>query len=170
MSSKRRKVDKEQRVFNDEWRVKYFFTEINNVPHCLICYESVAVCKEYNIKRHYQTKHFSAYDKLVGQQREDKVSLLKSNLANQQSRMSKPTAETKNAARASFHVSYLLAKKLKPFSDGEFVKECMEILVEDICPEKTSQFANISLSRRTVVRRIHEMWENIFKHSSETHG
>lgn len=161
MYAKRRKVDKEQRVFNDEWRLKYFFTEINNVPHCLICYEHVAVCKEYNIKRHYQTKHFSTYDKLVGQRREDKVSLLKSKLENQQSVMAKPTADAKNAAWASFHVSYLLAKKLKPFSDGEFVKECMDALVQKICPEKTSQFANISLSRRTVVRRIQELSENI---------
>jgi hypothetical protein len=75
--------------------------------------------------------------------------------------MAKPTADTKNAARASFHVSYFLAKKLKSFSDGEFVKECMDILVENICPEKSSQFASISLSRRTVVRRIHEMSENV---------
>ena len=161
MYAKRRKVDKEQRVFKDEWRLKYFFIEINSVPHCLICYESVAVCKEYNIKRHYQTKHFSTHDKLIGQQREDKVNLLESKLVNQQSLMVKPTVDIVNAARASFHVSYLLAKKLKPFSDGEFVKECMDIVVENVCPEKRSQFANISLSRRTVVRRIHEMSENI---------
>ena len=86
--------------------------------------------------QYYQTKHFSTHDKLIGQQREDKVNLLKSKLANQQSLMVKPTVDTKNAARASFHVSNLLAKKLKPFSDGEFVKECMDIVVENICPEK----------------------------------
>ena len=75
--------------------------------------------------------------------------------------MAKPTAHTKNAARTSFHVSNLLANKLKPFSDGEFVKECMDILVENMCPEGSSQLANISLSRWTVVRRIHEMSKNI---------
>ena len=90
-----------------------------------------------------------------------KVSLLKSKLANQHSLMAKPTADTKNTARASFHDSNLLAKKSRPFSDGELVKECMDILVENISPEKSSQFANISLSRQTVVRRIHEMSENI---------
>ena len=63
--------------------------------------------------------------------------------------MAKPTVHIKNAAQASFHVSNLLAKKLKPFNDGEFVKECKDILVENICPEKSSQFVNISLSRRT---------------------
>ena len=73
MYAKRRKVDKEKVVFKDEWRLKYFFIEINSVPQCLICYQSVAVCKEYNIKRHYETKHFATHDKLIGQQREDKV-------------------------------------------------------------------------------------------------
>ena len=48
----------------------------------------------------------------------------------------------------------MLAKKLKPFSDGEFVKEFIDILVEKICPDISSQLASISLSRRTVVRRI----------------
>ena len=60
--AKRSKVDKEQRVFNDEWRLKYFFTEINHVAHWPIYYESVAVCKQYNIKQHYQRKHSSTSD------------------------------------------------------------------------------------------------------------
>ena len=55
---------------------------------------------------------------------------LRSKLANQQSLMVRPTAHAKNTARASFHVSNLLAKKLRPFSDCEFVKECMDILVD----------------------------------------
>ena len=97
------------------------------------------------------------YDKLIGRQLKDNVSLIKSKLANQHSLMAKPKADTKNAARGSFHVSNLLANKLQPFSDGEFVKECMNILVDKICPEKvhslpiyclvsavsSSQFANI---------------------------
>ena len=75
--------------------------------------------------------------------------------------MAKRAAHTQNKTQTSFHVSNLLAVKLKPFSDGQFVKECMDILVENICPVKSSQFTNIWLSRRTVVRHIHEMSENI---------
>ena len=47
----------------------------------------------------------------------------------------KPTVDTKNTAQVSFYVSNLLAK-LKPFSDGEFVKEYMDIVVENIYPKK----------------------------------
>ena len=61
------------------------------------------------------------------------MSQLKSKLANQQSLIAKRTAHTQNKARASFHVIDLHAKKLKPFSDGESVKDCMDILVELIC-------------------------------------
>ena len=78
----------------------------------------------------------NTYDKLIGRQQEDKVSLLKSKLSNQQSLMAKPTADTKNAAQACFHASNLLSKELKAFSDGKFMKECMDILVENICPEE----------------------------------
>ena len=64
------------------------------------------------------------------------MSLLKSKLANQQSYGETYTSH-KKAARASFLVSNVLAKKLRPFSDGELVKEFMDILVEKICPEKS---------------------------------
>ena len=70
--------------------------------------------------------------------------------------MAKSTAHRQNTARACFHVGNLLAQKFRPFSDDEFVKECMDILVENMCPEKSPQLANISLSRH-----IQEMSENI---------
>ena len=76
------------------------------------------------------------HDRLIGRQREDKVCLLRSKLEIQQSLMLKPTGHTQNAALAGFRDSNLLAKKLNPLSDGEFVKECMDILVDNICPEK----------------------------------
>ena len=57
MLAKRRKVDNECRSFNDEWTKKYFSILHFGKPTCLICNQSVAVNKEFNIKRHYETKH-----------------------------------------------------------------------------------------------------------------
>ena len=37
--------------------LKYFFTKVDNKAVCLLCGQSVAVLKEYNISRHYATKH-----------------------------------------------------------------------------------------------------------------
>ena len=49
---------------------------------------------------------------------------------------------------------------MKPFSDGEFVKDCLMEVVDVLIPEKRSLFSN-SLSRRTVTRRIEELAEDL---------
>ena len=52
-----RKIEDECRTFNTEWTYNYFFTNFGSKAVCLICQESVAVFMEYNLKRHFQTKH-----------------------------------------------------------------------------------------------------------------
>ena len=63
MTAKKRKVDSECRVFNEKWGEKYFFVKADNTASCLICSERIAVLKEYNLRRHYETKHQSKYSK-----------------------------------------------------------------------------------------------------------
>ena len=53
----KRKVDTENRGFQTRWESEYMFTEVAGKPVCLLCGESVAVLKEYNLRRHYETKH-----------------------------------------------------------------------------------------------------------------
>ena len=50
--SKKRKVDLECRNFNEAWTVKYLFTNIDKKAICLVCQETIAVFKEYNLNRH----------------------------------------------------------------------------------------------------------------------
>ena len=52
--SKRRKLESENRSFNESWTTDYFFVEHNGKPHCLLCGTIVSVFKEYNVKRHYE--------------------------------------------------------------------------------------------------------------------
>ena len=54
--SKKRKIEEEWRVFNEQWTERYFFTDVGVKAVCLICHETVAVFKEYNLKRYFQTK------------------------------------------------------------------------------------------------------------------
>lgn len=49
-------------------------------------------------------------------------------------------------------ITYNLDKS-KPFSD-EFVKQCLVDCVSVLYPDSRSKFETISLSRRTMVRRI----------------
>jgi hypothetical protein len=49
--TKKRKVDHECRVFNEQWTQKYFFVQNKDKAVCLICKDRVSVFKECNIKR-----------------------------------------------------------------------------------------------------------------------
>ena len=63
-AAKKQKIDEERRVFNSEWCSKYIV-----VPHKqgVVCQNMIQFMKEYNVKRHYTTKHFSQSDKILGQ-------------------------------------------------------------------------------------------------------
>lgn len=67
----------------------------------------------------------------------------------------------------SFKVSYLLAKKCKPFSDGEFVKEFFLEMSDSLFndfknkSEITAAIQDLQLSRNTVMRRIEKMSGNL---------
>ncbi|CAK1595820.1 unnamed protein product [Parnassius mnemosyne] len=73
----------------------------------------------------------------------------------------KQRTQLDNVVKASFILSSKLAKALKPFAEGEFIKECMLEVCGILCPEKKNEFEKISLLRRTVVRRIEMMANDI---------
>lgn len=156
MLSKNRKVDTECRVFQERWQEKYFFWEVRGKPICLICSQQVAVPKEYNIKRHYET-HAEKYDKYTGRLRTEKLNKLALSLRKQQSVFSKSRETHDAAVKASYIIASEIAAASKTFSEGEFVKTCMLKAAELVCPEKRQALANISLSRNTVAERIGEL-------------
>ena len=133
MLSKRRKVGVECRVFNEEWENKYFFMNHFGKPTCLICNVFVAVNKEFNIKRHYDTKH-SNFSKFVGQARKNKLARLKDSLKQQSSVFQKQKTDSKNNILVSYRVAQIIAKEKRAFT--EFAKKCMMAVVESICSEK----------------------------------
>lgn len=58
---KKRKIADEKRVFQEKWEDLYFVTEVHDTILCLICQQTIAVVKEYNIRRHYETMHKDKY-------------------------------------------------------------------------------------------------------------
>ena len=67
----------------------------------------------------------------------------------------------KKALRASLNISNMIAKKCKPFIEGEFIKNCMLNAVEIICPEYLDTFKKIKLSNDTISRRINSLALNV---------
>lgn len=154
--SKKRKVDTECRIFQEKWTSSYMFTEVNGKPVCLVCMRQVSVLKEYNIRRHYETQHGEKYNSLHGELRKQKVNEMLVGLRKQQSVFTQSREVSDAAVKASYVIASQVALASKPYSEGEFVKNCMLKAAEIVCPEKRQAFANISLTRNTVADRISE--------------
>lgn len=156
---KKRKVGSEFRKFQTLWESEYFLKEFKGKCVCLICTETVAVMKEYNV-RHYGTKH-QAYVSYTGAEREQKVKQMVAILQGQQQYFSHAQKVPEKATIASYEVAQLIARHGKPFSDRDLIKHCLVKVAEIMCPEKMQDFNNVSVSRNTVVRRIEDLSANI---------
>lgn len=123
----------------------------------MICNEAVAVMKEYNVHRHYETKHQS-YTLYTGAERTQKMA---ASLQVQQQSFFNATKLQKKATAASYEVAKLIAQHGKPFIDGEFIKQCLMKVTKAMCPEKVQDFDNVSLSRNTIAQRIEDLSANL---------
>lgn len=66
-----------------------------------------------------------------------------------------------SSVKTSFVISNKITRNSKPFSDGEFVKECLLDTAELICRQKKDAFENVPLSQHTVTRRIEDIASNL---------
>ncbi|XP_071059413.1 general transcription factor II-I repeat domain-containing protein 2B-like [Pseudochaenichthys georgianus] len=121
----------------------------------------MAVFKDYNVSRHYETKHAGKYKNLTDAERARTSEALLAKLQKQQGFFTKLHTSRDAATKTSFVISHKIAKNSKPFSEGEFVKECLVDSAALICPEKKAAFEQVPLSRRTVTRRIEEIAGNL---------
>ena len=156
-AKKQRKITEEFRTFQEKWTSLYLFIQVQHKPVCLVCHEPVSVMKEYNIKRHYETKHAEKFDSIQGQLRSDKVADLKKALQSQQLVLNRHNVESELSVKVSYIILKKIASKSKPFSEGEFIKECIESAAEVLCPAQKHLFSKVSLSGNTVARRIEDV-------------
>ncbi|XP_071053571.1 protein FAM200C-like [Onthophagus taurus] len=65
------------------------------------------------------------------------------------------------AVKVSYVLSHLIASKSKPFTEGEFISECLIKAAEELCPQQIKKFKSVSLRRNTVANRVDEIAENL---------
>ncbi|XP_023366110.1 general transcription factor II-I repeat domain-containing protein 2-like isoform X2 [Otolemur garnettii] len=65
------------------------------------------------------------------------------------------------AMKCSYVLSEKIAQASKPFTDGEFIKECLLSIAEIMCPEHRQVFANIRLTDDIVAQHDDNMAENL---------
>ena len=93
-------------------------------------------------------KHAARLNVYEGLCHKDKKAELKRILSFQQNFVQKVTTRADSIVKASFVIAYLIARKSKPFTDGKFIKQCMESVSDIICPAKRGIFLkSICLTR-----------------------
>ena len=103
---------------------------------CSICNQTVNVNKEYNIKRHYDSKHADGvYGKLKGRDRELKVKQLKEQLKSQRFMFQKMHTDNEKTVRCSLLIAQRIAQTMKSYFKGDFVKKCLTDVAEEMCPK-----------------------------------
>ena len=87
--------------------------------------------KEYNIKRHYCTKRPAKFDSIEGQLRFDEIEQFKKSLSMREEfhacEKNTMTELVRDVRELSFEISEVIAEKGKAYSDGEFIKNCLEL-------------------------------------------
>jgi hypothetical protein len=123
--------------FNKKWENKYFFINVNNKYVSLICNASVAVSKKCNVEWHFMTMHKDYISKCPDNSEiwRNKVEDLNRNLRLGQAIFSKPVNKTKAATIASYKIIEILAKKKKPFEDGNVIEECLVVVGDSLFNE-----------------------------------
>ncbi|XP_072380796.1 SCAN domain-containing protein 3-like [Diabrotica undecimpunctata] len=136
---------------------------------CLLCHASIAVGKKGNVERHFNSTHPKINTEYPANSsiRKEKVKQLKNQLVRQQSVLLQVSDKTKATTLASYKVSQVIAKKKKPFEDGEYIKECFveaaNCLFEGFKNkyEIMSAINSLQLSARTVTRLVENMSEDV---------
>ncbi|GLV33228.1 hypothetical protein CBL_08396 [Carabus blaptoides fortunei] len=131
---KKRKLINENRVFNKEWTESFaFIQDLDGRPTCHICHEKLANNKKSNLERHFSIKHTTFAKKYpAGDERKRAITELHANTNN----------------LASFAVSLEIAKRGKPFRDGDYIKDCFIKATEELFYdfENKEQIENIKLA------------------------
>lgn len=170
-TQRKRKVDSENRQFNSEWTDKYAFIAVNAKPVCLICNECIAVCKDFNLRRHFKTAHakFDTSFPPGSVARREKISALTSCYEQRRRILFQTSTDQERTTAASLRVAWILGKKKSPFTYSETVKECMLASIEEaVADEKTRKnvldiIKQIPLSDTTNMRRVECLASDVFE-------
>ena len=87
----------------------------------------------------------------------------KENFKNRQNLFVTKSCESLAMLQASYEIAFLLAKKHKPFSDGEeIIKPCIQKFVQSIGDKNIEKkVKEIALSKQTITKRIEELSQDV---------
>ena len=98
-----------------------------------------------------------------GEVRKEKLMRMKPSPRKQRSMLANINLSNKNAVRASFALSEMIAESSRPFTESLFIKECLLKASDILCPNQKKLFEGISLSPNIVATRVTELAADVEK-------
>ncbi|KAH7968023.1 hypothetical protein HPB52_005342 [Rhipicephalus sanguineus] len=140
--------------------VKFGFANIGGKPQCVLCGEVLALSSMVPTKltRHLRTNHPSYQDKDI-----EFFETKKRQLESQKLDNPNKLASSADAIKASYMLSYHVAKQMKPHTICEtLLMPCMKDVVGAVIgKEHVKKLDKIPWSNDTVARRIREMASDV---------
>ncbi|UYV84513.1 EPM2AIP1 [Cordylochernes scorpioides] len=124
-------------------------------------YEALGV--KMSIKIHYSHSHLDKFPDNRGAYSEEQGERFHQDMRVMEERY-------QGIVRNEKFVALEIAKRGKPFTDGEMIKECIIAVVEEMCPEKVNLLKTVSMSANTVARRVENIAENISSQLFDKNG
>ena len=118
--------------------------------------DTVAVSKEYNVRLHYYTQHVKAHKNISDSEKKELAVKMSEALFKEQEVFTTLTPISEGAIRASFVVAHKIAVTSEAFNEGKFLKDCLLACSDILCPKETKN-TSVSISRRTITRRVEEI-------------
>lgn len=150
--------------FQNDWIDKFFFIEVEDGAFCLLCPRSQKLFQSYkksDFERHFRNLHSDICNlpddsrSVLLAEKLQQLDSVKNNEMNSVINQKNDEKSTeKNVQIASYRLAYEIAKKSRPFNEGEFLHTCFNAIIPLLCPEMKSKFEKIALSRRSISRRI----------------
>ncbi|XP_033231619.1 general transcription factor II-I repeat domain-containing protein 2-like [Belonocnema kinseyi] len=165
-----KKTEKRGRTysFSIEWEEEIFQIGIDQETcYCLLCRKKISMNQKLNLKRHFDTCHAEVDHShpLGSALRAERLQQLKAELSQRCGKVKNGDIVSTNphdCTLASFDISFQIAKAMKPFTDGDFIKNVIIQAVTRWFPDEDNrrEFVNIvqntHLFPATITRRLDE--------------
>ena len=144
-----------------------FIASPSGRPLCIVCENTLSDNRRHDLNRHYKKHQAEVEEKLKlvhgSELRKEYVIKKKDEIKRRQTIFVKRSCESLAMTEASYEIAFTLAKKRKPFSDGEeIVKPSLHIFARCLDDKNIKRKVDeIALSKQTVTRRTEELSHDI---------
>lgn len=136
---------------------QFFFAIDGSDVICLFCEKRHNTTGKFRMKLHFESFHKQIVEGFTDAQKKE-LWLIQKRTIDAKHQLKKKNIPLHNVEIASCRVAYQIAKKSKPFVDGDFVKNCaIEMLNALDMSEAAEAIKKIPLSRQTISRRVDQI-------------